>query len=411
MRLDFAKTSTRLGILTAALALPGGAAWSQDVVRVTAAYYSAQSGPYFEKMAKEFEAANPDVDIQIEVVNWDNMQQKLTTDIAGGTNADLALIGTRWLVEYVENDLVEPLDDKMDDAFRKRFIGTFLSPGQIEGVTYGLPIAASARAMYYNKDMFEKAGIKDTPKTWDDVKTAAAAIKSAGGYGYGLQGKEIETDVYFYYPFWSYGGELLTAEGTSGVASDAGVKALSLYKSFIDEGLTQPGPTGHSREDVQNQFKQGRIGMMITAPFLINQIKDEAPNLKYGVIPVPSGTQSATYAVTDSIVMFKNAKSKEVAWKFLDFLFTAQPRIEFTKQEGFLPTTTAEAADPYFADNEQLKVFVDLLPNAKFAPLIANWEGMAAAVSRHVQAVYLGKEEPKAALDAAASEANQAIGK
>lgn len=396
----------------AAFVLAGAAtASAQSVVRVTVAYYSAATGPYFEKMAKEFEAANPGTDIQVEVVNWDNMQQKLTTDITGGTNSDLALIGTRWLVEYVQSDLVEPLDDKMDDAFRQRFIGTFLSPGQIDGTTYGLPIAASARAMYYNKEIFEKAGVKETPKTWDDVKTAAAAIKASGAYGYGLQGKEIETDVYFYYPFWSYGGELLTSEGKSGVATEAGEKALTLYKSMIDEGLTQPQPTGNSREDVQNLFKQGRVGMMITAPFLSAQIKAEAPNLKYGVVPVPAGTQSATYAVTDSIIMFKNSKNKETAWKFLDYLFTGAPRIEFTKQEGFLPTTTAEAADPYFANNEELKVFVDLLPNARFAPLIANWEGMAAAVSRHLQAVYLGQAEPKAALEAAASEANAAIGK
>jgi multiple sugar transport system substrate-binding protein len=402
---------TRAAALATAAVFVSSGALAQDAVRVTVAYYSAATGPYFEKMASEFEAANPGTDIQIEVVNWDTLQQKLTTDIAGGTNSDLAIIGTRWLVEYVQSDLVEPLDGYMDDAFRQRFIGTFLSPGQIESVTYGLPIAASARAMYYNKDLFAAAGVAEPPKTWDEVETAAAAIKASGAYGFGLQGKEIETDVYFYYPFWSYGGELLDAEGKSGVSSDAGVQALTLYKSLIDEGLTQPEPTGNSREDVQNLFKQGRVGMMITAPFLAAQIKAEAPDLQYGIVPVPSGTTQATYAVTDSIIMFKNSANKETAWKFLDYVFTGGPRIEFTKQEGFLPTTVAEASDPYFADNAELKVFVDLLPNAKFAPLIANWEGMAAAVSRQVQAVYLGQAEPKAALEAAAAEANAAIGK
>ncbi len=126
-------------------------------------------------MDTEFEAANPGTDIQIEVVNWDNMHQKLTTDISGGTNSDLALIGTRWLVEYVQSDLVEPLDGYMDDAFRGRFIGTFLSPGQIDSVTYGLPIAASARAMYYNKSLLEAAGA-EPPKTWDDVKAVAEKV-------------------------------------------------------------------------------------------------------------------------------------------------------------------------------------------------------------------------------------------
>ena len=68
---------------------------------------------------------------------------------------------------------------------------------------------------------------------------------------------------------------------------------------MIDEGLTQPGVTSNSREDVQNLFKQGKIGMMITAPFLSNQIKEEAPNLKYGVTAIPAGATGArgTYGV------------------------------------------------------------------------------------------------------------------
>jgi multiple sugar transport system substrate-binding protein len=401
------KSLAMAGLMGGAL-LAAVPAHAEGVVRVTVAYYSAETGPYFERMATEFEAANPGTDIQIEVVNWDNMQQKLTTDISGGTNSDLALIGTRWLVEYVQSDLVEPLDPYMDDAFRERFIGTFLSPGQIDATTYGLPIAASARAMFYNKTLLEAAGV-EPPTTWDEVVSVAEAVTATGAYGYGMQGSEIETDVYFYYPFWSFGGELLTADGMSGVNTEAGLQALTLYTDMINNGLTQPEPTASSREDVQDLFKQGRVAMMITAPFLASQIRDEAPDLQYGVIPVPSGTTQATYAVTDSIIMFRNSENKEMAWAFLDYIFTAQPRIDFTQQEGFLPTTVAEASDPYFADNAELKVFVDLLPGAKFAPLIANWEGMAAAVSRHLQAAYLGDADPATALAAAEAEANAAI--
>ncbi|MCK1978319.1 extracellular solute-binding protein, partial [Jeotgalicoccus huakuii] len=79
--------------------------------------------------------------------------QKLTTDISAGTNADLSIIGTRWLIDFVQQGIAEPLDGYMNDEFKGRFIETFLSPSILEGKTYGLPIAASARAMYYNKDL------------------------------------------------------------------------------------------------------------------------------------------------------------------------------------------------------------------------------------------------------------------
>ena len=83
---------------------------------------------------------------------------------------------------------------------------------------------------------------------------------AADVYGFGLQGKEIETDVYFYYAMWSYGGEIIK-DGTSGLDSQAAIEAAKLYKCFIDEGLTQPGVTSNTREDVQNLFKQGKVGM------------------------------------------------------------------------------------------------------------------------------------------------------
>jgi multiple sugar transport system substrate-binding protein len=397
-----------LALCSAALLLPQ--AGRADTVRVTVAYYSAATGPYFQNVARAFEKANPGTTIQIEVVNWDDLLQKLQTDIGGGTNPDISIIGTRWLLDFVKNGIAEPLDADMTPAFKDRFISVFLKPATINGKIYGLPIAASARALYYNKATLVKAGFPNGPATWDDVVAASKKIKAAGGYGFGLQGKAIETDVYWYYALWSYGGDVVGPNGKAAFDSAAGIKALTLYKTMIDEGLTEPSPTNYTREDVQNLFKQGRVGMMITAPFLINQIAKEAPKLQYGIAPVPKGTTTSTYAVTDSIIMFKNSKVKKSAWKFLDYLFTKGPRVTFNKNEGFLPTTKAAAADPYFADDKRLQVFVKLLPTAHFAPTITGWEDVAKAVSDAVQSVYLGKASPTAALKQAAARANQALG-
>ena len=382
-----------------------------ETVRMTVSYYSAATGPYFEKMAKEFHAANPSIDVKIEVVNWPSLLQKLQTDISAGANADVSIIGTRWLLDFVHDGIAEPLDGYMDANFKNGFIGPFLKPGQIDGKTYGLPIAASARAMYYNKEMLTKAGFPDGPKTWDDVVAAAKKIKAAGGNGFGLMAKGTEVDVYYYYALWSYGGQVLDAHNKAAFDSPAGIKALTLYKSMLDQGLTEPGPTNYTREDLQNQFKQGRLGMVITAPFLIGQIAKEAPTLQYGIVPVPKGTTSATYAVTDSVVMFKNSKVKPAAYQWLQFLFSKPARVEFNKNEGFLPTTKAAAADPLFTENKRLNIFVNLLPTAQFAPTVTGWEDTAKAVTDALQSVYLGNATPAAALKAAAAKADQSLGK
>lgn len=383
-------------------------------VRVTIAEYSKGTGPYFDAAAKAFEAANPGTKIQIEVVPWDNLQQKLTTDISAGANADLSIIGTRWLLDYVSQDVVTPLDSYVTPDFKARFIDTFLTPSIMNGKVYGLPIAASARAMYYNKDVFKKAGYDAPPATWADFKAAAEKIKANGGgvFPFGLQGKEIETDVYFYYAFWSYGGQIIK-DGKSGLDSQAGIDAATLYKGFIDAGLTEPGATSYNREDVQNLFKQGKVATVITAPFLSGQIKKEAPNLNYGVAPIPAGPtgDQGTYGVTDSIVMFKNSKVKDEAWKFLDFLFTTDERTKFDKVEGFLPVNVAESKDPVFANDPDLKVFASLLPKARFAPVIPGWEDIAQTASNAIQKIYLGQGEIKATLSEAAAKINETLAK
>lgn len=406
---------TALRATVAGAALLSMVGWVQaETVRVTVAEYSSKTGPYFEEAATAFEEANPGSEIQVEVVPWDVLLQKLTTDISGGANADLSIIGTRWLIDFVDQGIAASLDDYMTQDFRDRFFPVFLEPSVMQEKTYGLPIAASARAMYYNKALFEQAGIEEVPDTWDELAEAAKKISALGDdiAGFGLQGKEIETDVYFYYAFWAYGGQLVEEDGTSGLDTDAGYKAAEMYKSLIDAGATQPGVTSYSREDVQNLFKQGKVGMMITAPFLSNQIKEEAPDLEYGVAAIPAGPEGdrGTYGVTDSIIMFENSQNKDLAWKFLDQLFTTEWRAKFTSGEGFLPVNPEVAAQPAFADNADLKAFTALLPDARFAPVIAGWEEIAAATSDAVQTIYLGNGEPKATLDAAAGEINGVLG-
>lgn len=406
-----ARSRKGLALLTGAALAFAAAQASAGTVRVTIPEYSANTLPYFQQAADAFTAANPDTKIELEMVPWSSLQQKLVTDISGGVNADLAVIGTRWILDYAEQGVIEPLDDRITPDFKDRFFDVFLTPSIVDGVNYGLPIAASARAMFYNKDILKAAGFDAPPATWDDMMTVAGKIKETapdGTYAYGIQGKITETDVYFYYPMWSYGGTILK-DGKSGVNTEAGLTALTMYKKMIDDGLTEPGVTDYARADIENLFKQGKLGFVITGPFLSKQIKEQAPDLNYGLAKVPAGTTSATYGVTDSIVMFANSKVKDEAWAFLDFLFTTDQRVKFDEAEGFLPVNKEEAAQPQFADNEDLKVFTELLAHAHFAPLVGGWEEIADATITQLQAVYLGQTDPATALANIETEVNNIL--
>jgi multiple sugar transport system substrate-binding protein len=403
------RTTTALmaiGLLGAA-----GAASAQTVVDFTVAEYSAKTGPYFEKVAADFEAANPDIDINVEVVPWNTLLQRLTTDVAGGNAPDLSIIGTRWLLDFAEQGIAEPLDSYITPEFRDTFIATFMEPGIIDGQIMGLPVAASARAMMVNMDIYEQAGVAP-PTTWDELYTAAQAIDALPEdvFAFGLQGKEIETDAYFYYGLWTHGGNILNEDGTSGLNSEAAIEAASLYKQMIDEGLTQPSPTNYNREEVFNLFKQGQVATIFTFPMLIPQLKEEAPDLNYQILPLPSAGANATYGVTDTLMMFADSDVKEAAWKFIEFAYQDQYRSEFDIGEGFLPVTKNVAAMDNFSKDPDVAGFAAGLPYARFAPIIANWEEIADVTVRTMQQIYLGEVTPEEGLNAAAAEINSIRG-
>lgn len=403
---------------TAALALSlgmfglGGAVHAETTVKFTVAEYSSKTGPFFEQVAKDFEAANPDIKVAVEVIPWDTLLQRLTTDVAGGSTPDIAIIGTRWLLDFASQGVAEPLDSYMTPEFKGTFIDTFMAPGMIDGKLMGLPVAASARAMMINKDIYDKAGVAP-PKTWDELYADAQKIKAAvpDAFAFGLQGKEIETDAYFYYSLWTHGGDILNADGTSGIDSPAAIESAKLYKKMIDEGLTQPSPTNYTREDVFNLFKQGKVATIFTFPMLIPQIKAEAPDLKYEILPFPEAGAKATYGVTDTLMMFSNSQVKDAAWKFMQFAYQDKYREQFDIGEGFLPVTKNVAALDHFSKDPDVAGFAAGLPYAKFAPVIANWEEIADTTVRTLQQIYLGEVTPEDGLKTAAAEINKIRGK
>ena len=404
----FLQTSLAAG---ASLLFLAGAAFA-STVRISVPEYSARTKPYFSDAEHAFEAANPGIDIQVDIVPREDFRRRLATELGENTNPDLALISARWLVDFVKLDAIEPLDGFITGDFRGRLIAPFLSAAMMDGKTFGLPFTASVRALYYNRDLFGRAGIDQAPRTWDELKIAAEKISGLGDgrYGYGLAGNGVEADVSFYYAMWGQGVEVIDENGRSGLASDGAIAAAKFTKELIDKGATQPAVTSFPREGVENLFKEGKLGMVVANPMLAKEIREHGRGVSYGVAAVPAGPTGArgTYGEADLAVLFKNSKAKDDAWKFLDYLFTADQRARFTQGEGVLPVTVEEAQSEPYMNDPDLKAFVELLPLARFTPPIAGWEIVAQRTTEALQKIYLGAEI-EATLKAVAEEINRIL--
>lgn len=398
-------TASTLLALTGLAAVSAAAAAMTDV-RVLVPRYSSETLGIFETAAAAFEAENPEIHIQIETVRWDALFQRLTADISEGTEPDIAVLASSWLVDFSADGVVVPLDGYLTPAFSNLFIPAFLPSSPVDGRVWALPVAASARALYYNTDLFAQADLDGPPATWVELEADARAIAGLGDaiYGFGLQGEGIETDVYFSYAMWAYGAEWIEADGTSGLDSAPAIAAAEMIKRLIDDGLTEPAVTEHYRDDLQELFLDGRLGMLITGPWLADQIGRQRSGSDFGVAPIPSNGQQATYGVSDWMVMLSGSQVKSEAWRFMAFVFQPEQRLAFLAREGFLPTTRAIVDSSLVREDPVLSVFAAMLPEARLVPAIANWEEIADITTNALQRLYDGKATAQEALTAAAAD-------
>ncbi len=376
--------------------------------------YSTKTVPFWNDTIAAFEKANPDLHVTLRSMGWQQAHDTTAQMIAANQLPDLINTATIWLPEWVQaNAILSVTPDIVPAAVQKRFVPALFQKGaSYRGKIYGLPIAAAARGMFYNKDLFKKAGITKPPATWNELLAAAVKIKKkTGAFGYAFDGKGVQAFRYFGFFLWNNKGEFFTSKGKAAFNSPRGVEALSFLVKLTKTGAV-PNPSGLSAEDIEPLFLAGRVGMWIDGNYFATQIATKGRGFKYGVQPVPvsrAGVPSVTWGVTDTLVIGKNANIPVVN-KFISFLYQPSIRTTFDVNEGFLPLLTAQQNLREFSDPATAG-FVKLLPQSRFDPLNPNYSKMQQLVTVAMQKALTGKATPKAALDQAAAEFNKLAGK
>lgn len=382
-------------------------AFAQKKVSILWMEYDGLTPDYALNLEKAFEEANPGVDLEIISTPWNLGHDRLISLLAGKEPPDLAVIGTRWLLELLDMDVVEPIEKWVSKDLLDN-IDPALMEGKVKGVLYGLPVAAGTRLMYYRSDIIDKA-----PETFEEMLTIAQKINKPEEkfYAVGMAGKKyVELTEHAYYLFGNggYYFEMLPdgSYGKCTVNDEAGVGALTFMNDLVNKyKVTQPGVTAYTRDEIQDLFVAGNLGIFLSGGFTATLLEQRGVTFKWDVAPMPhfEGKPQSTLIVTDSIVLFKTSDAKEEAGKFLDFFYSDPWRIQFDKLVGFPPVTKSLANDPFF-QKPVYKVMIEQIPNAKGWPLIPEWPECNDIIWDNIVATFLGEKDPKTAMDDAARE-------
>ena len=383
----------------------GGAASGELSLMV--AQYSDKTQPYWEGLISDFEAANPDVSLALEVVSWEQINDVISTRVQTGDAPDILNIDA--FATFAADDLLRPAEEVLSPETLADIIPSFAENATIDGVQYGIPLIASSRALFYNTDLFEQAGITEPPATWDDLRAAAQAIVDLPGdeIGYamplGPEEAQAESSIWMF----GNGGGWVDDSGAFTIDSAENVEAFEYMSGLVADGLTQPNPGTTDRQDAANLFFEGQIGMIEGLPPFLQFIADDHPELNFAVAPSPTKSgEPSTLGVADHMMVFNNEGNTEAAKAFLDFFYTTDNYVSFVDTEGFLPVTTSgsEAMAPNFTPEEQ--PFLEALPTAQFYPSSnPAWGAVQGAVQQEIgQAVEGDPAEVLADLQATAEE-------
>jgi multiple sugar transport system substrate-binding protein len=358
------------------------------------------SQKYWEGIASDFHAANPNITVKVQTINWNDFDNRVKTMVQNKQYPDV--MEGDYFPDYAQSGLLYAAKDVTSPSTFSNLLSVFAKLNTYNGTQYGMPFTTSARTLFYNKKIFQQAGITSAPQTWADIQTDAGKIKSATGkVGYGLPLGSEEAQAESLLWFLGNGGGYQDASGnTWTINSPQNVEALTFMSGMVKAGVTEPNPGTKNRTTLWQQFAQGQIGMINGSPALIPIIQDGKvlQSSDWTSVPIAgkAGPLDKTLGVCDNVSVFKtDPKKQDAAKKFLDFFYQDKYQLQFDKEYYLLPATNsaikALVSDPTFGP------FLKALPNSVQYPNQPVWSTVKTQIQQQIGLAMT--QDPKKILD------------
>lgn len=339
-------------------------------------------GEKIQKVIPEFERRNPGIKVKVQMVPWTAAQEKLISSFAAENTPDLCQLGNTWVPQFVLLEALESLDgyiSKSKSLKSANYFPGIWNTNEVTGKIFGIPWYIDTRIIYYRKDIFKKAGYDAPPKTWDELLDLSRKIvkmqNDPNKYAIYLPTNEWAPFVIF---GLQNGSDLIKDNWTYGNFS--GKKFLEAFKFLIKFHKEKLTPMGVSQvTNVYQAFQQEFFAMYISGPWNIPEFKKwmkDSTGENWGTTPLPgkNGFPGVSLAGGSSLVMFKNSKNKEAAWKFIEFLSEKNTQLAFYRETNNLPAVISAWDEPYFKNDPFIKAFYDQFQNVVATPKIPEWE-------------------------------------
>ena len=278
-----------------------------------------------DAMVKAFEAANPGMTVKVETAPFDNYFTTLQTRIAGNDAPDVYELNYENFVTYASKDVLLDVSARAaaDPSFAGRFYPKAYEAFALGGKQYGLPASFSNVVLFYNKDLFDAAGVAypTADWTWDDERAAAQKLNAPDKGVWGQFSPVTYNE--FYKTAAQNGGRVLGADGSVTIDSAACVGALDYMVSAVTDGV-QPTEADMAGVSDGDMFAAGQLAMLTTGIWMFAAFAD-AP-FAWDIALEPGKTQKAHHFFANATVIAADTKKADDAWAWTQFL-TSSPDV------------------------------------------------------------------------------------
>ena len=325
--------------------------------------------------------AQTGITVNLEVVGWDNLLNRILAATTSGKGPDVLNIGNTWSASLQATGALLPFDDAAMAAIggKDRFLaGSLAATGASGKPPTAVPIYSLAYVLYYNKKMFAAAGIAKPPTTWAELVADGKLLTKSGQWGLAVEGANLSENSHHAFTFGQqYGGNWFDSSGKPTFDSDANVAALKRYIDFMAvDKIVNPSDAEYSNNQSVSDFASGKAGMLLwqAADTTLKSRGMTADD--YGVAPIPfeepvpaGGKHVNSMVAGINLAVFQNTKNKDAALKFVKFMTSDAEQIALNKTYGSMPTVQSAYSDAAFKTDE-VKVFQQILATTA-APLPA----------------------------------------
>lgn len=319
-------------------------------------------------IVEEFQKANPNIKIDAVRIPWSSYYQKLVTAIAGSSAPDASLVKLWWQPQLVSLGALQPLDSWLSSWNGKSDIyPSIWKLTTYNGKNYYMPLQDVILYVYYRTDYFKNAGIGTTPKTADEFLADAEKLTGNGVYGFGIRGAAGGHD------FWlTFVGPYINSFTDAGLTTQSVIDANQWYINLFRKYHVAPpsAPSDGFNETIAN-MKNGKTAMTIhhigSAAGLVAALGDKIGAF---VVPAASNGKRWTSFGDEETAMYATSKVKDATWKWISYLATAAPNLQWVKASGQVSVDQSNANVDYGVLNPFMKVTAESMPYAQILPSV-----------------------------------------